>query len=201
MTSVVGIYNMALAAIGQSETVASVDENSKAARVCRTFYETSRDQFLSDFNWPFATKTVALADIGNPQPGWEFRYRYPVDCLKAREIVPEGWPWHDPLPAEHRIRFQVGYGDNGRVINTDAAGAVLRYTVAVADTEQYNALYVDALALLLATKIAMPMAVNPQMFNLVSQRYAESVQRAQVQAFSESQESGAYTPDLIRARG
>lgn len=201
MTSVVGICNMALAAIGQSDTIASLEENSKAARVCRTFYESARDQMLSDFNWPFATKTVALADIGNPQPGWEYRYRYPVDCLKAREIIPMGWPSYDPLPADRRIRFQVGYGESGRVINTDQPGAVLRYTVPVDDTEQYNALYVDALSLLLATKIAMPMAVNQAMYGLATQRYMDSIQRAQVQAFSEGHMAVEMTPDLIRTRG
>lgn len=201
MTSVVGICNMALGAIGQSETIASLQENSKAARICRTYYESARDQMLSDFNWPFATTTVALADIGSPQPGWEFRYRYPVECLKAIEIIPAGWPWHDPLPIELRPRFQVGYGEAGRVINTNEAGAALRYIVSVTDTEQYNPLYVDALSLLLATKIALPLAVNQPMYNLAMQRYLDSVQRAQVQAFSEAQLSAPWTPELIRGRG
>ena len=87
MPSDVEICNIALSRVAHSQPIASLTEKSKAAELCRMFYGPMRELVLRAFPWPFAESLVALADIGTPAPGWAYRYRYPSECLKVRNIV------------------------------------------------------------------------------------------------------------------
>lgn len=198
MTGIVGIYNMALAYIGQSETVADLTERSKAQRTCTMFYESCRDQMLSDFDWPFATTQVYLADIGSPVDPWLYRYAYPSDCLKVQEILEPGL--QQAMVADSRIQYQLGSGATGTVINTNQAQALMRYTLRLTNTELFSALAVDALALLLASKIAMPMTVKSDLVGTTLQLYSDALGRARVHAFEQAQEAPEPQPEFIRAR-
>ncbi len=80
MASVVEICNRALSNIGNSRSINSLTEASKEAGECSLHFEACRDAVLSDFDWNFATKRVALADTSNPPPDWEYAYQYPSDC-------------------------------------------------------------------------------------------------------------------------
>lgn len=199
MTGIVGIYNKALANIGQSETVTSLDERSKAQRTCTMFYEDCRDQMLSDFDWPFATTQVYLADIGSPVDPWQFRYRYPTDCLKVQAIINPGV--QEVPEADARIQYQVGYAPDGAVINTNQSKALMRYTVRVTNTEQFSALAIEALSLLLASKIAMPMTANAGLVGNMRQLYDDALGRARVHAFEQAQEAPEPRPEFLRVRG
>src|SRR3546814_8520623 len=100
--SKVQICNMALSHIGSKSTIESVDEPSAAAQQCRLWYEMARRQALGAYNWTFARKRLALA-IHNDDPPeglWNFRYQYPADCLKAREIENPGGPDMDAIKYE-----------------------------------------------------------------------------------------------------
>lgn len=66
MASVVEICNRALSNIGNSRSINSLTEASKEAGECSLHFEACRDAVLSDFDWNFATKRVALADTSNP---------------------------------------------------------------------------------------------------------------------------------------
>lgn len=87
MASVVEICNRALSNIGNSRSINSLTEASKEAGECSLHFEACRDAVLSDFDWNFATKRVALADTSNPPPDWEYAYQYPSDCLRISEIM------------------------------------------------------------------------------------------------------------------
>lgn len=199
MTSIVGIYNKALANIGQSETVADLTERSKAQRTCTMFYADCRDQMLQDFDWPFATAQVYLADIGSPVDPWLYRYRYPADCLKVQGIIEPGL--QPAITADMRIEYQLGYSADGTVVNTNQPQALMRYTVRVTNTEQFSALAVEALSLLLASKVAMPMTAKPELVGTMRQLYDDALGRARVHAFEQAQEAPDPRPEFIRVRG
>ena len=76
MASVINICNIALARIGNSRTINSLTEKTKEAYTCNLFYESMRDAVLADNDWNFAMSRVVLADLGDPAPGWLFRYQY-----------------------------------------------------------------------------------------------------------------------------
>ena len=92
MASVIEICNRALSNIGNNRSINSLNEASKEAGQCSLYYESIRDA-VADFDWNFATKTVALADTNNPPLDWDYAYTYPTDCLKIIEI-----PVRYPVP-------------------------------------------------------------------------------------------------------
>lgn len=88
MASVVTICNMALGNIGITQTIENIDDNNERARVCKLYYEATRDQVIRAMSPNFAQTFVALAVVpGDPPPGWAYQYRYPTDCLYARQIT------------------------------------------------------------------------------------------------------------------
>jgi len=154
MASSVGeICNIALNHIGTDSTIASINEKSEEARQCKLLYASARDYILRKHPWSFAEKTVALSSLGSPPPDWSYRYQYPSDCVKAREIIKESRTSSDPVP------FKVVAGDdlNSRVILCDKDEAYLRYTARVTNAAVFDASFVQELAWYLALQLAMPL--------------------------------------------
>src|ERR1044071_5881014 len=93
-TSATEICNMALGHLGIDNDIGDLDtDRTVEARVCRKFYETTCDQVLRDFAWPFAKKLVALAlitdaeDDDHPTDEWDYQYEVPSDSVMLRRIV------------------------------------------------------------------------------------------------------------------
>lgn len=154
MASIVDIYNMALSNIGSTVFVADLDERTNERRQCARFYETVRDGLLGQFPWPFARAFVTAANLGSPPTNWLFRYAYPNDCCQLTRIVVPGV--QSPT-AEQEIPFEIACSSAQRVILTNQPDAELEYTVRIESAERYPALFVDALAMHLAARIAMPL--------------------------------------------
>lgn len=187
MASKIDIFNMALSHIGTSQTVADEQERSVERITCSRFYDTSRDALLAykDMDWNFARARVALADIGSPPESWGFRYSYPNDCVNALAIDFPGMRY----PADRfMVPFQVEWDAAGRVILTDQQEAVLLYVKRVAEAERYPAPFVEAMAMRLASFIAMPLKNDPNLAQLLAQRAEESAQVAMASSLNESQQ-------------
>lgn len=198
MPSDVEICNMALARVATTKPIASFTERSKEAELCRTFYASLREMVLRDFPWPFAESHIALADVGNPAPGWQYRYRYPANCLLIRDIVQPGWR-NAPFSGME-VPFELGYGAGGRVINTDQPEASVRFTYKVEDPTLFDPLFVDALAWRLAMELALPISSKPEYRTFAEQQYEKALTVAQGAAFRESQDDVEPESEFVRAR-
>lgn len=152
-SSDVEICNMALANIGARSTIASLTEQSTEARQCNIIYGPARDYILRKHPWKFATKVVALSDIGSPPPDWSYRYQYPSDCLNAREILTGDRSVSAPVP------FEIVAGDtlNDKAILSDKDQAYLRYTARVTNAAIFDASFVELFSWYMAIKLAMPL--------------------------------------------
>lgn len=197
MTSQVEIYNMALSNIGASETVASLDERSKARATCSRFWELARDTVLADFPWPFATRYATLADLGSPPRNWLYQYQYPVDCLRALYLTVPGLR---VPPLSMQPKFETAYGEAGQVILSDEPQAELAYVVRVTDEGRFPPLFVQALAWKLASMIAMPMSAQRTVAEAAAQGYVNTVQLAWSAAANESTEDLFIEPDYLTGR-
>lgn len=198
MPSEVEICNMALARVAVTKPIASLTERSKEAELCRTFYPLLRDQVLQDFPWPFAESHVALADIGDPAPGWQYRYRYPANCLLVREIVQPGW--RNAPTSDMKIPFKPGYSGGGRVINTDQPQASVRFTFKVEDPTQFDPLFVDALAWRLAMDLALPVSSKAEYRQFCEQQYQQALTVAEGAAFRETQDGPEPESEFVSVR-
>lgn len=182
MASEIEICNLALARIGQSQTIASFTEASKAAEVCAQSYPICRDMVLQDHMWPFATSWKVLAEMADPPTNWGYRYSYPADCLDLRYLVIPGKrnPQADNYPV-----FELQFYNDQQTIITDTKDAEAVYTAKVTDPTLFSPLFTNALAWRVAQEIAMPMAVDPSMMDNARQMYTATVSKAASSAQNE----------------
>lgn len=206
MTSRVDIFNMALGYLGVSAPVSDPDENNPMAGACRVFYAAARQSELRMFPWSFATAAVALALVTDVDKlGYGYVYQRPGDALRIYGVMPEtgvrtwfGSPramWLDlPLGATQ----QVPYQDVGGHILTDLDAAYVIYVKDVTEAQMTDPLFVDALALNLAVRIA-PRVMGTQAgqgaARQVSQLLAATRSEAWAQALNEQGQD--YRPDAV----
>lgn len=198
MSSDIEICSIALSRVAVTKAIVSFTERSKEAEQCRVFYAPLRDLVLQAFPWPFAESTVPLADLGSPAPGWRFRYRYPADCLKVRDIVQPGW--RRALTSDQQIPYKIGYDAGGRVIHTDQPEAVCRFTYKVEDSTFFDPQFADVLAWRLAMDLALPLSAKPELQQYAGQQYQMALTLAEGSAFEESQDDPEPESEFITVR-
>lgn len=179
MASEVDIANLALAYLGDTATLSSLNppEGSAQADHCHRFYPVARDTLLQMHNWNFASKRIALSQVTNPWTNWKYAYGYPSDCLDAVAIlppdaeddystrfVPNDTPYYglnySPVIAAGRYvpqSYVMETNDVGqRVIYTNQEDAILRYQSLVYDTTKFSPLFTMTLVWHLASMLAGP---------------------------------------------
>lgn len=210
MVSKVQICNMALSAIGQDLFIADINESTKQARICRTWFDTVYGAVLQDFPWNWARRSLALAETFEVVQGWSKSYAYPADCISAEAITDAagariggryqwGGMWSDawPNPLIMKVPFQVYAGAQSSLICTDLPQAYLIYTARIDDTERYPPMFVEALALRLGSAIAMPLSSSAEVLARISQAYEQRVAAAKTAVMNEAQQDpDAQTPAL-----
>lgn len=201
MASVINICNIALARIGNSRTINSITERTKEAYTCNLFYEAMRDAVLADNDWNFAMSRVVLADLGDPAPGWLFRYQYPTDCARISAILPK---WFSGTPGALRDKpiFEVGSNEDGtaRVIHTNESQATLLYVRNITDPMMFDALFADALSWRLAAEIAMPVSSNAGLGQQAMANYQQVLSAAMQRSLDESHEPEQPMSELASVR-
>lgn len=171
MSSEVQICNMALAHLGQSQFLQSLTERSKAASVCSVFYEPTRDLLLRAYDWNFARRRKTLALTSVEVPNWQYAYRYPADCMAIRGLVVKG---QRALRSDQRVPYEVATDGDQKLILTDLAEAEIVYTAKITNVALFDETFINALAYLLASHIAMPMVAEPAL----AKRCAEQAEAA-----------------------
>lgn len=163
MTAEIDIANLALARVRAGRTIASFTENSVEANQCARFYEHARDSALTAFAWGFARRYAQPALVDAPLTGWPFAYRQPANALqviavRSQDDVQTFGPrcWHMPaLPAHD---FELASDDDGQLILTRTAQAVLAFTARVENPDAWSRPFQQAVAFLLASYIAVPIS-------------------------------------------
>lgn len=214
--NLVGIYNLALGRIGASVTVASVNENSKEARLCNRFYEQCRDEVLEAGGWPFAIKAEPLAYLGESAlEGWGLLYDRPSDALRILDVVPAGsqgaayshWcgcsgPWSAWPLWRGAVSFQqtLSSGGNGTNLLANIEGAWAIYVARVENPAVFSPLMVSAVADRLAMELAMPLTAKESILQLAMTRYNASFQIAAATAYEQGAPGADHLPPGIVAR-
>ena len=169
--SEVDIVNMALAMLG-ANTIRSLNEDNKRARLASIFYPMIRDYVLARFDWPFAKKFEtlkmfeadtdremrALIDTEVPD-GW-YPYAKPADCLAPRDVHPIGSreKW---IVVRNAILLR-------RQPDTEPK---LWYTAECENTTKFSMQFIYILSLGLASKLASSVAVNVDMAESIVQQW------------------------------
>jgi hypothetical protein len=165
----VDICNQALAEL-PSGLIVSIDEASPEAAYCRRLYPQCLSELLESHDWGFATRRAALAALANDRADeWLFAYAVPADVATPRSIVSDIGGASGagiPVPAfESAPYFEMWSGlcsggasfivENG-VLYSNVENATLEYGVKGVSEAQMPAMFARALALELASRLAMP---------------------------------------------
>lgn len=164
----VDICNMALANLGQTTQITSLDpleDGDTTAALCARFYPKVRDTLLERRDWTFARKRAVLtsleealqdAEATSPTSAWDYCYVVPEDLLVLRGVHLEG-ATDDKTPQDAVVESVAGT----KSILTDAApGSWIRYTARITATSQFSPLFVEALSWFLAAKLAGPLTAD-----------------------------------------
>lgn len=200
--TVVQICNTALARIGVSNFISSIDEATQEAAVCKLLYEQCRDRLLREVHWPFARvfKALALVQQSSSSPAWAtewtYAYRYPTDCVNIWRVLTAMGRNEIPPAA-----YEIGRDEQGRLLFTDQQNAVIEYTTRVEDPAQFDSTFVSVLSWLLAMEIAMPLSAMDALRRQAMQAYvAERDQAARIAA-NESEQTRDIDTEFINSRG
>lgn len=160
-TSEVEICNLALANIGETAKITSIEppDGSAQAAICARFYPLARDTLLEMGNWSFAIKRKTLVEVDNPRTEWEYAYEVPGDVNAVLAVLPPGalddWVMNGQLvPQKFVIETNV-YGQ--KVLYTNQEDADIRYTAKIVDTTLFSNLFVMSLSWHLSSMIAGPL--------------------------------------------
>ena len=163
MYSEVTICKEALALLGQTKAMISLDDDTKAARLCKQFYEAERNKLLRKHPWSFALKQAKFAMVnGTPLYDFSNMFRLPADCLKFVR------------PAT----VQIPYMKIGPMIYSNESEFYGLYVWSIENAIDYDVLFVDALAIALAKKLCMPLISSKSRYEELHAEFTEAIATA-----------------------
>jgi hypothetical protein len=179
------VCNMALGMIGQNY-ITAIDDGTHTANQCKAFFEPARDACLRDHLWNFALKRQALAQNAvAPVSGWTYGYNLPADCLRVIE-----------LNGDNELQWAI----EDRVLVTNEPAAKIYY-IAKLDPADWDALFLDAFTMLLASKLALAIAHDAAYSAAILKLYSVRLLDAKaVDAQENGLEDALEATDLIDVR-
>jgi hypothetical protein len=169
MATEVSICSNALRKLGD-DPITSLTDDTERARLCNSFYESSRDACLRAHPWNFAITRATLAQLSTtPAYGFSYQYALPTDpyCLRVLEME-----YQDYI-------FKVeNLATEGRVLLTDESTAKILYIARVTDTTLFDSLFVDLLTAKLSINLSYAITgslkVQEQMYLLYTKILSEA---------------------------
>lgn len=143
MSSQTDIADLALSILGKP-TIASLGDNSNAARVINVEYDMIRRALLRGRStWRFSIKRAKLPALSTPPVSGPYiqQYALPTDCLRVL-FAGDTWPGLDL--SDYRLGpTDVGYLVEGRNILCDYGSPIsLKYVADITDTTQFDPWFV-----------------------------------------------------------
>ena len=185
MASEIGICNSALVKIGANRIVA-LDEGSRNANACAELYAKLRDNLLRAHVWNFATVRIKLARLAStPAFGFAYEYQLPVDWLRTISV-------HDNDRGDGFVEYRV----EGRRLRCSAEDVYLRYIRIVTDANEMPSDFREALALMLACDLAIPIAQSNALREIMDEAFRDTLARAKsadaLEDFPEAMPEGSW---------
>lgn len=167
MADVAGLCNSALSKIGATH-ITSLEEGSKNANLCASFYTRCRDDLLRAHSWNFATARARLARLSlAPIFGYSVAYALPADWLR----------WIAAYAEEAGARV-LEFKIEGNALLCDADRVYLRCVRRIEDVNLMPADFREALASLLARELAVPIAHSNSLEEKLDARFRSRLRRA-----------------------
>lgn len=200
MPSTVDIANYALNNLGASN-IATLDENSKAARIVNQRYEAVRDAVFRAHPWNCLIRRAQLAQESDaPAFGYAKQYALPTDpfCLRVLEFSNGSLSY----PQDNMVNNTGGpvFAIEGRKLLTDEGTARIKYIARVTDPQQYDASLVEALAARLAAEVCYAITGSTSMIQIQTALYEAKITEARFNDATEGAPQRLEASDFIESR-
>lgn len=138
------VCNAALARLGEAR-IFDLNDDSAAGRACALNFPMACDEVLRSHWWNFATVRTALVELTEaPAFGYAHAYQLPADCLRVLEV--NGVSGTGDPGAQWEI-------EGGKLLHNESKVEV-RYIRRVTDLNLFDSMALEALIMLLASKLA-----------------------------------------------
>jgi hypothetical protein len=158
--SKIHICNLALASLGAGP-IRSFDENNKRARMCDTFFDSTKNYLLSKFDWPFARGFQKVQPLATQDwPDGLVAYGLPSDCKRMNDLHPKG----------SRDYWEI-YGNTMVCKKTVDEGAWIYYTIQIEDTSLFTETFSNLLSTALAVRMAPAITQDKALTKALYEQY------------------------------
>jgi hypothetical protein len=173
------VCNAALAYISQKPIQLLTDTNDINARRCNTFFKTSVELVLREFEWSSAAKRVKLArNTSDPVFERTYQYNLPADCVKIIDVyTSETWSPYN--------RWNI----LGRKIQAESDTIYLKYVSYPDDIRDLDISLADSIALRMAIRMCTLFLKDKDQFQILQVMYKEAIRMARAMDTMENKES------------
>ena len=189
--SFVSIVNAALIELG-ADTITSLTEDTKAARIANTRLDSLLDATLRAHPWKFAIKRKELAPlVETPEYGFGYQFQLPTSsgdghCLRLLEIENDD----DLYP----------YRVEGRRILYDSDTLKIKFIQRVTDPTQYDSLFNEVFAARFAVELALGLTGNRELARDMMDLYEKKLREARFVDGTEGSQEDLAADDWINSR-
>lgn len=154
ITTTTDLCNLALARLGARRIANYESDTTTEAKACRLHFELVRDGLLRRHQWDFATTSKMLSRLeADPLSEYESAWQMPADCVRIIRLSDNN-PF---LPL-------TDFARRGRSILINGVTTLeLVYVTNSVPIHEWDSLFIDALVLSLASRIAGDVTQNPGM--------------------------------------
>lgn len=152
----ISLGHLGMPAITQAELTANVHPSAIAANL---YWEPARNDVLGEFNWSFATTTLALSALSVNDASWDFVYTNPTTSVGSIWAV-----FNDATITEkYEQEFEVKYISTLSLsaIFTNLDDAYGEFTYKVTDPAVWSNKFVMAFTYRLASMMSLPLGIGP----------------------------------------
>jgi len=170
MATAIQISNIALNNIGDG-TITAFDDANARARACKLRFEDVRDAVLRSHPWNCMTHRTELSKSGDYTPPFEYNYAYVLDNTIILRV----------LNLYESDQYDYPFKVEGQYLLTDATTAKIKYIKKPSsrdDTTDFDAQLVQAIAMGLASEIAMDLTGQGSLRDLMLGKFQQVLSEA-----------------------
>ena len=164
----VTICNLSLGMIGMPGIVSFEDASNNNARLCKRFYPILLDRVLRDHTWSFATAGHELQQLAETSfdPSLPCVCALPVDVIRIVSV------------STNETYGDAPYRRVGKKVLVASLPATLVYIRRVADANEFDATFIEAVQYLLAAELIMASTRDARMVDFYRQGYEQRLATA-----------------------
>ncbi len=202
------ICNVALARIGHTQFIDTLDDASTEAEVCKRLYPACRDELLELIDWPFARRRYKPAqilattlDLAAVPGGWAYAFALPTDGI-PNGIRKIGSGLHVERE-DQAVPYDIEYDNRTQqnILLIDVATPEVVYTMRLTDTKRFAPTFDSAVAWRLAIDLILPLRKDAVVATRVMAAYDNALNYALALAQSSVRVGVEPKPQHLAARG